>query len=82
MKKTSLFLVIIMLITSGTFAASHDKGITISRKHLGRECCTASGTTSKGVSVSVEICKGWLLSNSENSKAEACKAAQSAVKAQ
>lgn len=81
MKRISLLVALITFTASATFATVNPKKskAKVSKKLLGRECCTRSGTSQMGAQYSVEVCVGWFLSNSENAQARACAAAQTAI---
>lgn len=86
MKKILLSLAFLAFTASATFATTYLKKskskVNISQKQLGRECCTRSGTSAMGMEVTVTVCSGWFLSNSERAEARACAAAQAAIDAQ
>lgn len=48
----------------------------------GRECCTKTGAWGdNGATITVTVCSGWFLSNSENAYARACEKAEEALAA-
>jgi len=84
MKKKSLLLALIAFTATTSFAKVRLKKSKpkASTQIMGRECCTKSGYTEGGAYVSITVCSGWLLSNSDKAKARACAAAEEALQQQ
>jgi hypothetical protein len=84
MKKISLVVALLALTATVSFSAVKPKKskLNFAKKFFGRECCTRTGTMGdNGATISITVCSGWFLSNSETAHARACEKADEAIAA-